>query len=167
MTSHDFIERGGLPFFAHRLKRLSELLVEQSGRWLKELGLATPPRGVSTLLLLGERQPLTVTEIARELRLSHPLIIELARRLSAGGLIETEQDAADGRRRLVRLTAAGVEEVALLRRANEALSEAYRSLFLDAGGDGLSCIERLEAACRHRPLLERLRDKPSPRKESK
>src|SRR5579864_1177615 len=74
----DFVESLGLPFFAHRLRRLSETLVEASGGWLREVGVAAPPKAVSTLLLIAAEGPSTVTEIATRLRLSHPLIVKLA-----------------------------------------------------------------------------------------
>ena len=167
MVSDDFIEQCGLPFFAHRLRRLSELFVEQSGTWLVVLGLKVPPRAVSTVLLLAERQPLTITEIAAALRFSHPLIIKLVRDLASLALVRLDQDSGDGRQRLVRLTRRGIEEAERLRQANDAMAHAYRSLFAAANANGLECIERIECAVRDNSLLERLRVQSVPTRKTK
>jgi len=153
----DFVESLGLPFFAHRLRRLSETLVAAAPDWLPQAGVTAPPKAGSTLLLLAQEGGLSVTEIAARLRLSHPLIIRLVRELSGRGLVKTAQDPADGRRRPVTLTAAGRAEAARLLQLNAQIAAAYRDLFEDAGVDGLAAIERLEAALARRGYAERLR----------
>lgn len=152
----DFVESLGLPFFAHRLRRLSELFVEDSGIWLRELGVQTPPRAVSTVLLLSCDGALSVTEIADRLHFSHPLIIQLLRILQKEDLVRLRQDPQDGRRRMALLTEKGAREAAKLRRANAAMARAYRQLFAETGVDALACVERLEHACRRTSLLDRL-----------
>jgi DNA-binding MarR family transcriptional regulator len=154
----DFVESIGAPLFAHRLRRLSETLVESVGAWLPEAGVSAPPKAGSTLLLLAALGPMSVTEIASRLRLSHPLIIKLVRELEALGLARTEQDPADGRRRPVSLTQAGRAQAARFRAITETLAEVYARLFSDAGIDGIVFVERLERALRDRDFGQRLRE---------
>ena len=154
----DFIESFGLPFFAHRLRRLSETLVEASGAWLREAGVTAPPKAVSTLLLLAAEGPLSVTEIAARLRLTHPLIVKLARELEAQGLVRTGQDPTDGRRRPVSLTPVGRTQAEQLRQSTETIGEAYRRLFEDAGSEGLQLVRRLEGALSAKGFHARLRE---------
>jgi DNA-binding MarR family transcriptional regulator len=158
----DFVESLGLPLFAHRLRRLSEALVEDVGAWLPQAGVTAPPKAGSTLLLLAEAGPLSVTEIATRLRLTHPLIVKLARELEALGLVRADQDPADGRRRPLSLTQAGRAQAARLGDVNHALARAYGELFAEAGANALAAVEQLEAALRGRSLLTRLAAETAP-----
>jgi DNA-binding MarR family transcriptional regulator len=154
----DFVESIGAPLFAHRLRRLSETLVDAVGAWLPEAGVSAPPKAGSTLLLLAAEGPMSVTEIASRLRLSHPLIVRLVRELEALGLTRTEQDPSDGRRRPVWLTQAGRAQAQRFRAITVTLAEVYARLFSDAGIDGLVLVERLEGALRYRDFGHRLRE---------
>ena len=154
----DFVESLGLPLFAHRLRRLSEALVEDGRTWLPRMGVTSPPKAGSTLMLLAAEGPMSVTEIATRLRLTHPLIIKLVRELETLGLARTEQDPNDGRRRPVSLTAAGRREAGRLGEVNRAVAGAYADLFAEAGVDGLAVIEALERAVARRRLSDRLQD---------
>ena len=103
----DFVRSLGLPFMAHRLRRLSELILEGSSAALRGAGFEGPARAGSTLLLLRGNGPTGITEIAYRLRLSHPLIIKLTGALAQAGLVRDESDPADSRRRLIALTESG------------------------------------------------------------
>jgi MarR family transcriptional regulator, organic hydroperoxide resistance regulator len=157
MEQTDFITQQGLAFFAHRLRRTSELLTTTSGDWLKEQGFITPPRAVSTIQLLHREGPQAVTAIAAALRLSHPLILKLVERLAELGLASAAQDATDRRRRIVSLTAAGHSEAVRLALANEAMAASYAEILGTLGVDGLHMMQTIEADCRSGRFAERLR----------
>jgi DNA-binding MarR family transcriptional regulator len=152
----DFIESLGLPLFAHRLRRLSESLVEGGRQWLPYAGVTAPPKAGSTLLLLAAAGPLSVTEIATRLRLTHPLIIKLTRELSELGLVRIEQDARDGRRRPVSLTAEGLWQAALLKDVNRRLAVVYQQIFEQAGVDGFAAVVAIERVLADRDFLQHL-----------
>ena len=152
----DFVESLGLPLFAHRLRRLSESLVEAVRQWLPQMGVTAPPKAGSTLLLLDAAGPLTVTEIATRLRLTHPLIIKLTRELEVLGLVRIDQDVRDGRRRPVSLTVAGRRQAARLAEVNQRLDRVYRQLFAEAGVDGFAAIVEIERALTARSFTQRL-----------
>ncbi|MDP8917073.1 MAG: MarR family transcriptional regulator [Pseudomonadota bacterium] len=153
----DFVSDLGLPFLAHRLRRLSELFVAGAGRWLGEVGVSAPPRSLSTLLLLKQESGLSVTHIAERLRFTHPLIITLLGDLEAQGLVTTRRDPEDGRRRLATLTKAGLLEAQRVEAAAEVIGRAFETLFAEVGADLLDLVSRTEAACEARPFDERLR----------
>lgn len=152
----DFVESLGLAFFAHRLRRLSEQLVEGCGDWLHRTGVVVPPKAGSTMLLLREAGPLSVTQIAQRLKLSHPLIIGLTRELEAMGLVRIDQDPTDRRRRPVTLTAQGAAQAERIANVNRFIAQAYQDLFADAGVDGLAVVARLERAIGARTMSSRL-----------
>jgi DNA-binding MarR family transcriptional regulator len=152
----DFVESIGLPLFAHRLRRLSEALVDGCGTWLPMAGVRAPPKSGSTLMLLAEEGPLSITQIAVRLRLTHPLIIKLTREIEHLGLVRIDQDASDGRRRLVSLTAAGRQQATRLAAANGQVARAYRQLFDEAGVDAYAALVAVERALADRDIASRL-----------
>ncbi len=152
----DFVASLGPPFIAHRLRRLSDSFVESCGEWLGSLGVRAPPRSISTLRLLATQAPLSVTEIAASLRLSHPFIIRTLRDLERLELVEIGRDDKDRRRRLVSLTRQGRSEVELLEQAAAPMATAYLSLFADAAVDLPAVLALLEEANANRSLAKRL-----------
>src|SRR5947208_2023771 len=105
ITDHEnFVHGLGLAFLAHRLKRTSELILEQSSAARRKIGFDVPTRSGSTLLLLSREGPTSITEIAFKLRFSHPFVITLCERLIAAGLAESTRDSRDARRRIIKLT---------------------------------------------------------------
>ena len=156
MPDQDFVRALGLPFMAHRLRRLSELILEASSAVLCGAGLEGPARAGSTLLLLRENGPTSITEIAYRLRLSHPLIIKLAAALAAAGLVRDESDPADSRRRLIALTKKGEAEAVRIEHVSAALGRTFTAMFAEAGADLYAALERFELAAEARPIAARL-----------
>lgn len=156
MAEQDFVRSLGLAFMAHRLKRVSELIVEGSTAALRGQGLESPARAGSTLLLLAENGPTGITEIAFRLRLSHPLIIKLAAALAAAGLVRDASDPKDNRRRLIALTARGEAEAARLDAFSRAVARAFETMFAEMDADLFDALERFERAAEARPIGERI-----------
>ncbi|MDP9870087.1 DNA-binding MarR family transcriptional regulator [Streptosporangium brasiliense] len=80
---------------------------------LRELGLTYPQ--YLAMMVLWERQPVTVKELGTALRLDSGTLSPLLKRLEAAGLVRRERSADDERSVLVRLTpeGAGLREPAL------------------------------------------------------
>ncbi|MEV0350061.1 MarR family transcriptional regulator [Nonomuraea sp. NPDC050680] len=76
-------------------------------RELAELGLTYPQYLV--MLVLWEREPVTVKELGVALRLDSGTLSPLLKRLEAAGLVRRERNADDERSVVVRLTGAGAE----------------------------------------------------------
>ena len=135
MTSNgpdDFIRDLGEPFIAHLLRRISDRLVQDAGKYEAEIGIRAPPRTASTLLLLKARGPQSVTAIADALRQSHPLIINWVGELQRLGLVRRSADPSDARRSLVELTTDGGAEAERMASASIQIGEAYRKLLAEA-----------------------------------
>jgi DNA-binding MarR family transcriptional regulator len=152
----DFVQSLGLPFLAHRLKRASELILEGSSAALRAQGFSAPARAGSTLLLLRAHGPTGITEIAYRLRLSHPLIIKLAAALAGAGLVEDRADPLDNRRRLIALTAKGLEEAERFDAFLQRLARMFEDMFKETGADLFDAVERFERAAGTRPVADRL-----------
>ncbi len=153
----NFIAQLGLPFLAHMLRRMSDILVAGAGKWESEIGIRAQPRTASTLQLLARNGRQSVTDIAARLRQSHPLVITWIRHLETGGFVRTSPDPSDGRRTFVSLTAEGRREAERMRRASDVIGCVYRELLNEVGVELFDALVALEAACERRSVLERLR----------
>jgi DNA-binding MarR family transcriptional regulator len=153
---NDFIKAHGNAFLAHRLRRSSDRLVDQIGGVLAKLELDVPPRGASMLLLIAEHRKIGVMEISRRLRLSHPLIIRMARQFESLGLVTVETDPADARRRHLMPTAKAQREAAALLAFNTRVSAMFDELFAEIESQLISVLDRLDAALDAAPVTKRL-----------
>ena len=154
--SDDFIRSLGLGFLAHRLKRTSELILEESAAALRPSGLEVPSRGASTITLLRNEGPRSITEIAFRLQLSHPLVIQLTNRLERARLVRSRPDKTDARRRLISLTKQGEEVADRIFQFSDALADTFAEMFEEAGKDLLAALEGFEAASSRRSIAQRV-----------
>lgn len=152
----DFIEEQGKAFLAHLLGRLHDHLVRGFADWNVKMGILAPPRTHSTMRLLSERGPKSVTEIATALKQSHPLIITWVRTLRSLGFIETEGDPQDGRRTLISLTTEWRRELERQRRAEPVTVAAIERLIEETGTDLFAALQRMERACNKVSFADRL-----------
>ncbi|MEV0422699.1 MarR family winged helix-turn-helix transcriptional regulator [Streptosporangium canum] len=93
---------------------------------LRELGLTYPQ--YLAMMVLWERQPVTVKELGVALHLDSGTLSPLLKRLEAAGLVRRERSAADERSVLVRLTPEGA---GLRRRALEVPARIFEAAGLD------------------------------------
>ncbi|MEU8107293.1 MarR family winged helix-turn-helix transcriptional regulator [Nonomuraea muscovyensis] len=91
-----------LCFAVHAASRAFDALYR---RHLAELGLTYPQYLV--MLVLWEREPVSVKELGTALRLDSGTLSPLLKRLEAAGLVRRERDPGDERSVLVRLTPEG------------------------------------------------------------
>lgn len=154
--AEDFIETQGRAFVAHRLRRSSELIVEQVGVELQRMSLSVPPRGASMLLLIDERAPIGVVEISRRLQLSHPLIVRMARRFEQAGLVTIHRDPGDARRKQLTPTDKGQAEAKALRDLNGRIAAMFGQVFTEIDCDLVAMLDRLDSALKSFPVAKRL-----------
>lgn len=103
------------------------------------LGRGRPLGSARVLNAIGHGRG-DVAALREYLGLDSGLMSRLLRGLEAEGLVETEADAADARRRVARLTAAGVAEFA----AYEALSDAQAAGVLARAPDGAALLAAMD-----------------------
>ncbi len=152
----NFIQAQGAPFVAHRLRRSSELIVEQVLAELLRKNLSVPPRGASMLLLINDEGRIGVVEVSRRLQLSHPLIVRMAQRFEDLGLVKAVRDPADSRRKQLSTTKRGRAEAKSLHSFNKQLASMFAELFTEIDADLVSILDRLDAALNASPIPERL-----------
>jgi len=156
MEESDFVESLGVPFLAHRLRRASDLILQGTAPYMQALGVDAPPRSASTLLLLKRQGPAGITDIARRLRLTHPLIIKMVKSLAESGYVSERTDPSDQRRRVISLTDAGQQQARKIEAGLIHLESCLLAVFDETGDDLLGALERFESALRRCPLPVRL-----------
>lgn len=154
--SDDFVRSEGASFLAHLLRRLSDEFVRGCEQWYPQFGLTAPPRTASTLHLLYRRGAKSVTEIATDIRQSHPLVITWIRQLKVLGLVRTLSDPNDKRRTVVVLTETGLAEARRMLKADKILEKAYKQLMREADAELFETLSRIENACKVRSFYDRL-----------
>jgi DNA-binding MarR family transcriptional regulator len=156
VASSDFVSELGMLVVDHRLRRIvDQLLAAQADVYAQE-ALPFEPRWTSTFLLLEREGALPVTAIAKRLRLTHPAIIKITNAMIEAGLVANTADAADDRRRLLRLTPRARRLSSRLHRIWEAVTDAQREIFTQAGCNVLDVIGRLEGQLTRKPLARRV-----------
>lgn len=151
-----FLESLGPLALALRLRRLSERLVEGGRRFYGARGVSLSPHWYALLLLLDERRTCSVTEAATLLGISHPAMIAVGKRMTDAGLVVSQADPADGRRRLLGLTDRAREELPAFRELWSAFGGALQELLDEVDPSLLGSIGSLENALRERPLDTRV-----------
>lgn len=107
-----------------RLYTASRLITQAYTPLLDELGLTYPQYLVMMVLWEKDCQP--VNDIAKRLFLETNTVTPLLKRMEAEGFVERLRDEADGRKVLVRLTAAGRALEAAAASVPEGLAGALR-----------------------------------------
>jgi DNA-binding MarR family transcriptional regulator len=136
-------ERADVAFFARigQVERLAALRLERAlAAGLSSAGLAVLER------LAAAAAPPTPVALAATLRLSKPAMTHTLQRLEALGLVTLAPDAADGRRKRVAMTPAGIEArraaLAAVRPRIEAVRQAFDAAEFAAA---LPFLERMAA----------------------
>ena len=152
----DFIQKQGVIWMPHILRRLANRFMEACDAAFPELGIIVPPRAVSTVHLLYDQGPKSVTEIAGVTGQSHPLINAHIKHLKALGLVTLSRDRQDRRRTIVALTAKGQDQAQRLLDVRPTFVAAYRQLMLETDADIFDALWRIEAALIEKPFAKRL-----------
>lgn len=95
------------------------------------------------MLLLANLGPLSVTELAERLRVSHPLMISWLRQLQKQRFVKSAGDPNDARRTLMALTAAGRAEAKRMAEGSERIGRAYARLLREADADVFAALWRV------------------------
>ena len=143
MTDH--LTSLGALGFTFRTRRLADRIADAGRRFYEATDVSLEPNWHALLLYLDSQGQVSVTEAASVLRVSHPAVIEMARRMEAKGLVATAPDPADGRRRVLSLSEEGRARMPDFKRLWTAIAAELEDIIeRTAGGDALSCLASIE-----------------------
>ncbi|MEA2026821.1 MAG: helix-turn-helix domain-containing GNAT family N-acetyltransferase [Chloroflexota bacterium] len=144
--------------FTYRTRRLTDRIADSGRRLYESLDVPLEPNWHALLLYLDRHGAVSVTEAAAALRVSHPSIIEMARRMEAADLIGTSTDPNDGRRRVLALSQEGLRRLPEFKAIWRVIGEELDSIIeATAGSDVLAAITTIEAQLDSEELDTRVR----------
>jgi MarR family transcriptional regulator, organic hydroperoxide resistance regulator len=150
----DYIRSHGNAGVGARLRRLSERIDRESNAVYAHLGLHFEQRWMGVLMLLDERDEMTVGELAEALRITQPSISQTLRSLQAASIVSDKADPCDSRRRIQRLSPKGLQFIEQVRPVWVALMQTARDLDRE-GIDILTPIDQIEKSLDRKSVLER------------
>lgn len=143
-------------FLAHELERAAKVIVAQADDLLREAGLPFPSRAVSTVLLIGERGPITAAEIAVILDQPHQLVTQRIDLLLACGVVQRPPASTDRRRKPLELTSIGKGQVQTLLTVLTEVEQAFAGLSEEIGCDLTAMSQGLIEELSRRSLTDRV-----------
>jgi DNA-binding MarR family transcriptional regulator len=151
----DYTADMGAAALGARLRRLSAAIDADVARIYAARGIRFEQRWFGVINQLALAGPLSVRDLADLLGITHASVSETRQSLEAAGLIASQADPSDGRRRVLTLSPSGEALVAQLQPLWDAFDEAARELDAEAGGV-TETLARLEQALAQRSLHERI-----------
>lgn len=89
---------------AARLQRLADTIRRDGVLVYQEHGIDFEPKWFPVVYVLHKKGPTSVVDLAAEVGIAHPSVIQLVKELEAKKLVKSSSDKTDGRRRLLSLT---------------------------------------------------------------
>jgi DNA-binding MarR family transcriptional regulator/predicted GNAT family N-acyltransferase len=142
---------------ASRLKRLGDRLMADMAEIYREVNTEFHPRWFTVFMVLNRQDGLTLTEIARELGISHTAVNKTVTNLVRHGLVTKEKDLTDARRLKVFLTDKGRRTRQDLDNLWLGVKRANADLLVEAKVDLLGDLQRVEDALDRRNMGNRIR----------
>lgn len=146
-----------ISFLGRLSEALSQRIEEQTRPLFDDAGITVPVRSCSLLTALDEAGEASAAELARALGQSHQLVIQKCPALLRLGVITQHPDPADARRKILRLTEAGREQLRRIETYSVRISGVYRSLFEEVGDVHGAILKALDALAA-KPLSDRFKE---------
>jgi DNA-binding MarR family transcriptional regulator len=150
----NIINESGSFAIGARLRRLYESLVNDMTLIYKEQGLPLETKDFILYYLMSKRSSISISDIAKELNLTHPAVIHIARSLENIGYIESEKSSSDSRKRLLKLTKKGEKDLAKYRVLWDDIISLNQEIF-EQQVQLLQNIEKLEEMLKEKTYYQR------------
>ncbi|MGY0034861.1 MarR family winged helix-turn-helix transcriptional regulator [Pedobacter sp. NJ-S-72] len=150
----NIINESGSFAIGARLRRLYESLVNDMTQIYKEQGLPLETKDFILYYLMSKRSSISISDIAKELSLTHPAVIHIAKSLENIGYIESEKSSTDSRKRLLKLTKKGQKDLARYRVLWDDIIALNQEIF-EQQTHLLQHIEKLEEMLKEKTYYQR------------
>ncbi len=141
-----------------RLKRLSDTLMGDVGKIYREQQLDFEPRWFTMLYLLNKQKALSIIDIADQLRLSHPAVVQFADQMQHQKLVIARKDKKDARKRILELSAKGKSTFEKLQPLLIQIEKSTHELVQSTGMDVLYALEKMEKQLESKSMYERVKE---------
>lgn len=141
---------------ATRLHRLADRLQQDVSTVYEEHKLGVRARWFPLLVALDRRAPRSISDLARDLGLTHTAINQIATEMGRRRLLSSSNHPTDRRQRLLSLSPTGRRTVRELQPIWAEVLAATQGLLRESGHDMLSVIAAVEARLDHRSMAKRV-----------
>ena len=140
----DLINQLGELALGSRLKRLSDWIMQDGTKIYQRMQIDFEPKWFPLFYLLKDHSRLGITDCSQRLSVTHSAVNQIAAEMISKGLLKSEKDKTDGRRRLLSLTDTGRKLVPQMEHAWEIIRGSMHDLLLEIDEDVLSVLQKLE-----------------------
>jgi DNA-binding MarR family transcriptional regulator len=153
-----FYKEAGELIFGTRLKRISDRFLFDVSQIYKKLGIPFEVSWFPLFYLLHHKNGLSVTEIARELQITHSAVSQLVTHLEKKKLIKFMDDKNDRRKRIIGFTEKGNSMMNELNPIWESMRKSMRSLLHKKENSAclLKALDEIEDTLEKESLCERV-----------
>ena len=151
----DFLDQLGELALGSRLKRMSDRMLADALAVYQHFGMDIQPKWFGLLALLYDKQHVSVMQASQYLGLSQPAISQFCKQLQERQLVEVVADPDDSRKKIMRLTDKGFNNVSQMQPVWKAVKQAAQEMCLEAQNDFFKALQVFESVHQRSSLLER------------
>jgi DNA-binding MarR family transcriptional regulator len=130
--------------FGARMKRLYDSVSKDVMKIYAEHNLDFETKYFTLFYLISRRGNISIMDVAEELSLSHPGVIQLAKELEKKGFIESVKAPDDNRKRLLKLSKKGTKALPEFEKVWNMIYKTNKLLFAKQQHHLLKAVEEME-----------------------
>ncbi len=143
---------------ASRLRRLSDLYWQAVTATYRQSGVEFDVRWATVFVLIARRGPIAITEMAGQLGITHPAVIQVVNELEKHKLIQSAKSDTDGRKRLLTLSEKGEAMIPQLQPLWDAFISVNRQMLNSQTHNLLISLQEMENQLAERGFFDRVQD---------
>ncbi|HTF05725.1 MAG TPA: MarR family winged helix-turn-helix transcriptional regulator [Bacteroidia bacterium] len=144
---------------AARLQRLADIIRSDGAIVYQAHDIDFHPKWFPVVYVLHKKGPTSVVDLAAEVGIAHPSVIQLVKELEAKKLVKSSSDKTDGRRRLLSLTPAAVKLIKEMEPVWEKIRTAVTGL-VDTENNLMKAMEETEERLKTETFYHRVMRQP-------
>jgi DNA-binding MarR family transcriptional regulator len=146
---------------AARLQRLADTIRRDGVIVYKDHGIDFEPKWFPVVYVLHEKGPTSVVDLAAEVGIAHPSVIQLVKELEAKKYVKSSSDKKDGRKRLLSLTPSAEKLVKKMKPVWKKIRKAVEEM-TETENNLMRAMEETEAQLKKENFYTRvMRQKPN------
>lgn len=151
----NIIEEIGPLAVAARLQRLSDMIRKDGVLIYKDNGIDFEPKWFPIIYVLNRKGALGIVDLANEIGLAHPSVIQLVKELEAKKLVKSASHKVDGRKRVLTLTPAAKTLIAKMEPVWEKIKAAVAEM-VETENNLMKAIAETEAQLKQESFFQRV-----------
>jgi DNA-binding MarR family transcriptional regulator len=140
----DVLSDLGALALASRLKRMGDTIISGGIEVYKHYGYDFEPKWFPIYYFLSVNGQAGIMEVAENLKISHPAVIQLAKELEKNGLIISKKSKEDARKRMLKLSRKGLEILPELQKIWGEIKQVNQNIIEAQENNLLTALSELE-----------------------